>query len=234
MKNIKRFFYKLHYTLIFIFISSFAFGQKHLIGMQGGLNFTNFTSEVVFENTTIRTGFVGGITYDLMLNESYRIGVDVFYSQQGARDIFIVMNEQGEYVRDMDIKMYYDYLSVPVKIGYELGDKIRFIPKLGVVPAFAIKTEITAPAFNENRIVTGEVTLDHINYVSKFDTGGIAEIGMETDVSKNIVFCSNLNYKRSLTTFSNSNYNEGAHMRHYGFSITAGIKYRLNDINTHR
>lgn len=35
--------------ILFIFISFLAFGQKHLIGIEGGLNFTNSASEVVFD-----------------------------------------------------------------------------------------------------------------------------------------------------------------------------------------
>ena len=31
--------------IVFILFSSVTFGQKHLIGIQGGLNLTNFTSK---------------------------------------------------------------------------------------------------------------------------------------------------------------------------------------------
>ncbi len=214
--------------LLFILISSVTWGQKHLIGIQGGLNFTNFTSKEGFANTSTKTGFVGGITYDLKLNEKYRIGVDILYSQRGVDDKFIITDENGTYSGKQDNEMNYDYLSVPIKIGYELGNKIRFIPKIGIVPAIAIKAEITSPTVDGNGMVTGKETINHIDYVSKFDLGGIIEFGFETDVSENFVFCSNLNYKHSLTTFSNSNYFDGQDMRHYGFSVAVGIKYRLN------
>ena len=218
-------------TLIFLFIliSSVAFGQKHLIGIQGGLSFTNFTSKESFENTSRRTGFIGGVTYDFMLTEKYRIGVDILYSQQGVKDKFILTNDNDVFIGEEKTEMNYDYLSLPIKFGYELGEKIKMIPKIGVVPAFVLKAEITTPTFDGNGIVTGKETIDHIDYVSKFDFGGIVELGIETDLTKNIIFCSNLNYKHSLTTFSNSDYFEGQNMRHYGFSIAVGLKYKLNE-----
>lgn len=214
---------------IFISISYFAFGQKQCIGLQGGLNLTNFTSKEGFSNTSTKTGFIGGITYDLMLTEKYVLEIDVLYSQRGVNNQFSIIDDFGQYAGQVETEMNYDYLSFPVKIGYELGNKLRVIPKIGIVPAAIIKAEITSPTFGGNGgIVTGKETIDHKDYVSKFDFGGIVEIGIETNLSENIIFCSNLNYKHSLTTFSNSDYFDGQDMRHYGFSIAVGLKYILN------
>lgn len=217
------------FTLSFILISTIAFGQKQFIGMQGGLNFTHFTSKESFEDTKSRTGFIGGITYDLMLSEKYRIGIDILYSQQGVFDKFILTDENGVFIGEEDTEMNYDYLSIPIKFGYELGNKIRLIPKIGIVPAISIKAEITSPTFDGNGMVTGKETIDHKDYVSKFDFGGIVENGLERDMSKNVILCSNINYKHSFTPFSNSDYFDGNNMRHYGFSVTIGLKYLLND-----
>jgi hypothetical protein len=214
---------------IFISISYFAFGQKQLIGLQGGLNLTNFTSKESFQYTEMKTGFIGGITYDLILTEKYVLEIDILYSQRGANDQFSIIDDFGQYAGQVETEMNYDYLSFPVKIGYELGNKLRVIPKIGIVPAAIIKAEITSPTFGGNGgIVIGKETIDHKDYVSKFDFGGIVEIGIETNLSENIIFCSNLNYKHSLTTFSNSDYFDGQDMRHYGFSIAVGLKYILN------
>jgi hypothetical protein len=214
---------------LFILISSVAFGQKHLIGIKGGLNFTNFTSKEGFESTSTKTGLIGGITYDFLLTDKYRIGVDILYSQRGVKDKFVIIDDFGTYMGEVDTEMNYDYLSIPIKFGYELGDKIKMIPKIGIVPAIAIKAEMTSPTFEGNGfVITGQETIDHMDNVSKFDFGGIVEFGIETDLSENLIFCTNLNYKHSLTTFSNSDYFEGQDMRHYGFSVSVGIKYSLN------
>jgi opacity protein-like surface antigen len=215
---------------LFIFITSVALGQKHLIGIQGGLNFTNFTSKEGFANKSTKTGFIGGITYDLMLTKKYVLEIDVLYSQRGVNDQFSIIDDYGQYSGQVETEMNYDYLSFPVKIGYKLGNKLKIIPKIGIVPAAIIKAEITSPTFGGNGgIVTGKETIDHKDYVSKFDFGGIVELGIETDLTKNIIFFSNLNYKHSLTTFSNSDYFNGQDMRHYGFSVAIGLKYLLND-----
>lgn len=214
---------------LFIFISSVALGQKHLIGIQGGLNLTNFTSKEGFANTSTKTGFIGGITYDLMLTEKYVLEIDVLYSQRGVNNQFSIVDDYGQYAGQVETEMNYDYLSFPIKIGYKLGNKVKIIPKIGIVPATVIKAEITSPIFGGNGgMVTGKETIDHKDYVSKFDFGGIVEFGIETDLSENLIFCTNLNYKHSLTTFSNSDYFNGQDKRHYGFSVAVGLKYILN------
>jgi hypothetical protein len=57
--------------------------------------------------------------------------------------------------------------------------------------------------------------------------GGLIEIGFEKQLSDNLLLCPVLNYKHSLTTFSNSNYFDGNDLRHYSFSISIGLKYKL-------
>jgi len=213
---------------IFISISYFAFGQNQFIGLQGGLNLTNFTSKESFQNTEMKTGFIGGITYDLMLTEKYVLEIDILYSQRGVTDQFSIIDDYGQYAGQVETEMNYDYLSFPVKIGYKLGNKLKIIPRIGIVPAIAIKAEITSPSVDRGGEMIGKETIDHMDFVSKFDFGGIVELGFETDISENFVFNSNLNYKHSLTTFSNSDYFDGQDMRHYGFSVAVGIKYRLN------
>jgi hypothetical protein len=214
--------------IVFILFSSVTFGQKHLIGIQGGLNLTNFTSKESDVNTEMRIGFTGGFTYDLKLANKYRIGVDVLYAQQGFSDNFIFTDNNGVFIGEEKTEMNYDYLSLPIKFGCEFGNRIRLIPKIGIVPAILIKAEISSPTVDGSGMVTGKEIIDHQDYVSKFDFGGIVEFGIETDLSENIIFCSNLNYKHSLTTFSNSNHLEGQDMRHFGFSLTVGLKYILN------
>jgi hypothetical protein len=135
---------------LFIFITSVALGQKHLIGIQGGLNFTNFTSKEGFANKSTKTGFIGGITYDLMFTEKNVLEIDVLYSQRGVNDQFSIIDDYGQYSGQVETEMNYDYLSFPVKIGYKLGNKLKIIPKIGIVPAAIIKAEITSPTFGGN------------------------------------------------------------------------------------
>ena len=89
----------------------------------------------------MRIGFTGGFTYDLKLPNKYRIGVDVLYAQQGFSDNFIFTDNNGVFIGEEKTEMNYSYLIFPIKFGCEFGNRIRLIPKIGIVPAILIKAE---------------------------------------------------------------------------------------------
>ena len=214
--------------ILFISISISAFGQKHFLGVQAGLSLTNLTAKDIFNDTEMRTGFIGGINYQLKIFEKYQIGIDALYSQQGFIDKMVYVDEYGnETGGDEKFKFNYDYFNFPIKIGYETGNKTKIIPRIGIVPSILLKAETIMPRFDSNGNVINHETVDTKDYVSKFDLGGIVELGFERKLSDNILLCPSLTYKHSLTTFSNSDYFDGGKMRHYGFSLSVGLKYGL-------
>jgi hypothetical protein len=198
-------------SFLFILISTFALGQNHFVGLQSGLNFTSVKPNEDLENSSMRTGFIGGVTYDLKFSNRYQIGIGLLYSQKGFNDKPIYVEDENVYVLDEKIKMNYDYLSFPIKFGYEMGNRIKIIPKIGIIPALLVKA-------------------NHKDYVSKFDFGGLFEVGIENDLSDKIVLCSALSYNQSLTNYFNSDYfdrYDDSARKHYGFSLSVGFKYRL-------
>lgn len=214
--------------ILFISLSINVLGQEHFVGVQAGLNFTNISSKEVFDDAEMRTGFSGGINYELKTSGKFQYEINVLYSQRGFNERIILMNEYGvEMEIKDDFKFYYNYFSIPLKVGYELGNKMKIIPRVGIVPSFLSKAGIVAPQFDGNGNVTGHETTVHTDYVSRFDFGGLAELGFERELSGNMLLCAALDYKHSITTFSNSDYFDNSKMRHYGYSISIGVKYRI-------
>ena len=216
--------------ILFVLISTFALGQNHFVGFQTGLNLTSVTPKENLENSSMRTGFIGGITYDLKFSNRFQIGIDALYSQQGFKNKMIYVDAENIYVLEENYKAKYDYLSFPIKIGYEMGNKIKIISKIGIIPAFLVIAKHTYPEFNDNREVIGHESTNFKDYVSKFDFGGLIEVGIENGLSDNIILCSSLSFKHSLTTFLNSDYldrYDDPAMKHYGFSLSIGLKYGL-------
>ena len=214
--------------IVFILLSSIAFGQNHFLGVQGGGSITNITAKEDFNDTGMRTGFSGGISYTLKISKKYQLGVNALYSQFGFTDDIILTDDIGAYLGKEINKFNYDYLSIPLKMGYVMGNKVRVIPRIGIVPSFLLDAKTIVPYFDSNGNIVSHKTLDVKDDVSKFDFGGMIELGFENRLSDNILFCLDLNYKHSVTTFSNSDYFDGLNMRHFGFSVVVGLKYLLN------
>ena len=214
--------------ILFIALTTNALGQTHFVGMQAGLNLTNITAKEIFYNSEMKAGFTGGINYEFKISGRYRIGVDVLYSQQGFNEKFSLVDEYGTYYGELNSEMNFDYLSIPIKIGYEIGNKITIIPKIGIVPAFPVTAESIIPKLNDSNLVIGQETVDQMDYISKFDFGGLIEVGMEHAFSEKLKFYSALSYQHSLTTFSNIDYFGDHNLRHYGLSVSVGIKHGLS------
>ena len=218
--------------LLFILLAAIsmnAFGQVHSIGIQSGVNLTNLTGNI-FKDSGYRTGFIGGFNYELLIKNKYTIGTDLIYSQQGFIDdqTFPDMNS-SMLGNTQNSKYYYDYLSIPIKLGYTKGAKLKEFIKIGLSPSFLLSAESTIPMFDSAGNLTGYKKVDVKSNVSKFDLGGLLEIGIGYSLKNRIELFSSLTGRKSLTTFSNADYFGDSKMRHYGFSLIAGLKYRIND-----
>lgn len=210
-------------------ISINVFGQIHSIGIQGGVNLTNLTGDI-FKDSKFRSGIIGGFNYELLFKNNYTIGTDILYSQQGFVDKITFTDEYGNVLgTEPDSKYYYDYLSIPIKFGYTKGQKLKSFIKIGICPSFLLNAESTVPKFDSSGDVNGYEKVDVKNYVSKFDFGGLLEVGVGYSLKNRIELFSSLTGRKSLTTFSNSDYFRDSKMRHYGFSLAVGLKYRLDD-----
>jgi len=199
--------------------------QKHLIGIAGGTNWTNIASNIILKGTDYRRGLSAGITYEYYLKERLSIGADLTYTQKGFRAY--IKTPTGEAITE---KSNYDYLSVPLKVGFyhfHLGSKIFGFAKIGLTPSLLINAKITIPTFTESGSIAGMKTFDITNRVSKFDLGGLAEIGGGYKIINNIWLTATFIYQNSLTSITNTDYNANGKIRHNGISLNVGLKWAL-------
>jgi opacity protein-like surface antigen len=216
--------------LILIALSMSAGAQEHTIGVRGGLNFTNITGADYYRDMENRKGMNAGITYEWQLPGKIRLGMDVLYSEQGYIDYFVEMDEFGNKGNTYEIKNNYDYLSVPIKIGYAIGEKIKLIPRIGIVTSYLLNAETILPAMTVNG-ETYESQTYQLGNIRKFDLAGLAELGVEFKLSDHLLLEPDLAYKYSFN---------GIHvekligvdiedMRHIGFAASVGVRYVLKD-----
>lgn len=215
--------------ILLIGISVRAFGQAQSIGIQSGVNLTNLTGDI-FKDSKFRTGIIGGFNYELLFKSNYTIGTDILYSQQGFVDKVTFIDENGNVLgAEPSSKYYYDYMSIPIKFGYTEGVKLKSFIKIGVCPSFLLSAKSTVPKFDSSGDMTGYEKVNVKNNAPKFDFGALLELGVGYSLKNRIELFSSLTGRKSLTTFSNSDYFQNSKIRHYGFSLMVGLKYRLRD-----
>ena len=214
--------------IIIIGISINSFGQLQTIGLQSGLNITNYRSNVAPGGTDNRYGFIGGLGYGLLFQSKYSVDINFLYNQQGYGDKIIFTDAKGNILQSGNMKFHSDYLSFPLKIGYVLGDKFNGFAKVGICPSILISAQTTTPIINASGSITGENTFDSKNSLSKFDLGGLVELGAGYRIFENFDIFTSLMYSQSFTNYSKQMVN--GTIRHSGLSVSLGLKYRLKNV----
>ena len=199
-------------------------GQKHFVGLKGGLNLTkvfgkNFEAEIFSKN-----GLVTGLTYQYDFNDNFHLGMDFIFSQKGFKSDIIFINEDGNAIGNGEPSSFiYNYIAFPVKGGFSFGNKLRGFVNIGIFPAFLIKAKTEIPT-GEN----GEpITLDYDDFATKNDFGGLMETGVTYKITNRFLLYVSLEYQQSLISITNDKYLPGAELKSYGVSASLGVKYSI-------
>jgi opacity protein-like surface antigen len=219
-------------TILFVLVmlaSTNIFSQSNSIGIKTGASFSNVISKRFMSNNEQKIGIVAGITYDYSFSKHFFAGVEANYEQRGFKNYIIFTDINGNPTgRKEPTHFQYDYLSLPVKLGYRVGNKFFGFAGIGIIPAYMIKATAMVPAFGENFVVIGQ-TISKSHIVSKFDFGGLAEIGGGFIFKENFSLNISFRYQRSFTSISNDNYFPTSEIRHITMQPSIGIKYSFTD-----
>ena len=205
-----------------------AVGQNQFIGVKGSVNLTNISSSDI-RNTDYRTGLSSGITYEYLFGKHYSLGADIIYNQRGFRDYLTLTDNTGNPTGEKAIYKYnYDYLSIPIKTGFNIGNTFYSFANIGLIPSILVNAKTFLPPFDINAKVGGSDVIDLTNKVTKFDLAGLIEIGGGYKFKNRYWLFSSIGYQQSITTITNSEYFANSKIRHNGMNLTVGMKYALS------
>ena len=203
-------------------------GQNHLVGVKGGVNWTNITTSNFVNQHDFRTGISAGLTYEYLFKKHFSVGADLIYNQRGfTNDIVFTDNLGNPTGEKYTTKFNYDYVSLPIKTGFNIGNKFYGFTNIGVIPSLLVDAKTVSPTFNTDGKVTGNETFDVTNRVSKFDLAGLIEIGGGYKFKGRYWLFTSFSYQHSFTTITNSDYFANSKIRHNGMALTIGLKCAL-------
>lgn len=198
-----------------------AQAQNLFIGVRAGANFTNVNAKHFDDNVT-RKGISTGLTFDYVFRNKIILSADILYSQKGFGNYFIfgdplritgATSSGGRQV----VYFHYDYLSVPLKIGYTIGQTFFGFGNLGLIPSYLV---------NANTKLSDAPTIDATGDVTKFDLAGQIELGCGYRIRESYFIYTSASFANSFTYLSNDNYFSGSDISHYGITLSLGFKYK--------
>jgi len=207
-------------TFLLVLWSTHAICQEHTIQIFGGISLADVASQNWIVSDEGRTGSLWGLGYQLKLND-YQIGTDLMYIKKGYKvyQLYLDLNGNPEPIR---AKHYFDYISIPIKGGFTLGQDLSVFANIGLVPAFLIKAKnIVSPYYG---MTNGDVR-DMKESLKSFDFSGILEIGANYNFSYHYTVFTSLAYQRSFTSLTTEYYFYNSKIWHHGLNISVGVKY---------
>ena len=203
-------------------------GQNHLIGVRGGVNATNVTSSNFISQRDSRIGLTAGLTYEFLLKKHFTIGADFIYNQRGFKIESVHTDQIGNPTGEKSTaKLNYDYISLPIKAGFNIGSKLYGFANLGLVPSWLVDAKTIIPTFDSDANFIGNETIDPTNLVSKFDLAGLFEIGGGYKINGRYWVFTSFSYQHSFTSIANSEYFAESKILHNGMNFSIGLKYAL-------
>jgi len=216
------------YLIILTITTLKVAGQNHLVGVKGGANRTNISSSNFISQNNYRTGLSTGLTYEYLLKKHFSIGADLLYNQRGFTNNNVFTDNLGNPTAEKHIiKFNYEYVSLPIKTGFNIGNKFYGFTNIGVIPSLLINAKTTTPTLNTDGNVTGNETFDVTSRVTKFDFAGLAEIGAGYKFKNRYWLFTSFAYQHSFTSITNSEYFANSKIRHNGMALTIGLKCAL-------
>lgn len=199
---------KLFFTIALLIVSAGAtMAQSFGFGPRVGMNFSTIVGVLDGIDTDWRVGFVGGLFADYRFCEAVALELDVLYSQEGVREIYL-----KEYIAE-GFKLNTDYMKIPLLAKFYPIENMS----LQVGPQLAINVRDKV----SGNIISSVAMSSAINDINKCNCDIVVGAGYEFGA-----FLLDLRYSLSLTqTFEKVNNVRFTKGRNSTLQLTAGWRF---------
>lgn len=215
---------------LLIWVLPFYASSQSYMSARIGLSVTN-TSPASYDGD-FKLGFSGGVGYEKFLGDHFSMSADLRYNQLGYALKFMMRNSMGEGLGDGKFKTKLNYIALPIKAGYYVGNKIRFYGKVGIVPSFLVSAKDRIPMDNPSGTGIEYRKVKSTDNYKRFDFAVLLEIGVVYEIDNRLLVFSSFQYQHSVTSFGGFRTYDGnsvatTDFRHYGLTLSAGVKRKL-------
>jgi hypothetical protein len=157
-----------------------------------------------------------------MIKEKFSLGMDAIYETRRFYSPIILLNWNEPY----DISYRLNYLSMPLKAGYNFGNKFYGFVNIGAVPSFLLSGTVTSPdLFNSTGVISEQVQ-DLTASTKRLDVSGLAELGGGLRFNGIWVYTS-FAYQHGLMNINNADDQNSPEIMLHGVLLSLGMRYML-------
>jgi len=223
---------KLHFsfqaflTVLLVFVAHNTWGQKQSLDLKGGFSWCDQTGDF-FNNTDPLVRGTYGLNYHFQFKNRVQIGAGLMQTQTGFEAPIVFTDVNGNQIGTVSASTSYvfNYLSVPVRIGFQNGNKFFYYGNLGLNASVLTNAEITLPIFNENLEVIGEDKFDLSDKVAPFEFAGFLEVGSGYMLDEQLGIFAEGSFCHGFSSLTSSNFFADNTFYAYRTNLLLGLKF---------
>ena len=214
--------------VFFLFLSTQSFAQLHTVGFHLGAMGTHVGSpSILGGDTKTRIDFLGGLNYQYRFPHAWTVGGNLEYTQFGVQVHEYFTNFVGDTIGQSYSSYDWNYISIPLIGGYEIGGKVMFKPKIGLVPSILTRAVYNHKPFEGSTLQPYK----NSNYsdAAKIDFAGLVGIDLSARFDSGVFFTS-FDFRYSITKLNTDTYfptSTNDTFRNVGLSAALGIRFNL-------
>src|SRR5690554_2721810 len=211
--------------LLFLLIET-AYGQtsKFEIGIEGGPSIMSLRgNEAIDSLHETTTRFSGGLFLQFNFNKNLSLRTNIAFERKGSEATIRGFDFFGNWVDEEDVKVNYDYLTMPILARVTFGKRVKYFVNAGPYFGYVLKQNMVikssiAPTRNEDGTSMSK------RYDIGFSTGLGASVPILSNVSLSFEVRNNLGL---INTSSVEVYNDGT-VKTNSTNFLIGISYNIS------
>lgn len=211
-------------SLIFCSIS---FGQLHSVGFQFGGTGSNVGRTFAGGESKPKLDITGGLNYQYRFTSHLTLGGNLEFVQYGAQVPVDYENLSGDIVSGEYASWDWNYISIPLIVGFEMGGVVSFKPKAALVPSFLTQSFYHFKTYENTSLAPYKDT--YYSQANKLDLAGMIGIDFSARFHSGTMFLG-IDFRHSLTKLNNDDFFNTElfdPMRNKSVSATLGVRFKI-------
>jgi len=214
---------KILFLIALLLSGTTAMAQQHLVGVTGGVNFSNTLSR--FAKFKFKAGPMVGLDYEYNSKGLFTLGAGIWFNQTGNSSHVTFTNEVGQQLKDVRIQMHSNYISLPLSVGIKTQKSTFFYGNIGIVPSLLLNAVIVSdePIFDMSQ--TGKERTDITDNYRVYDIPFQLQLGAGFRFNEKLSAQTGLMFQYSIFKVLGTNNNR--YGNHYGVTPMVSLRYGL-------
>lgn len=218
------------YLFLFVCLSGLTVkAQLHSVGFHLGTMGTSLGNNFQNGNTGIKIDFLAGLSYQYRFSNHLVLEGAFEFAQFGAQAPITIFDFTGNELGTAPCTWDWNYLSIPLTTGFVVGGKVRFKPKIGLVPSILVRSVYNFKPYEGSSLTPSKTS--YYSDANKIDLAALAGIDVNFPIREGVFFIGT-DFRYSVTKVNTSTlFNEVVFdsFRHRGLSLVLGVRFNIGN-----